>query len=130
MSKTNLQFTGPQKGLTTVGKFAYAYSGNVTTASSTATILEFTTGKEYLDCILKMCITDQTVSSVNYSFTMTFNGQIVVKEFLTNPYAGRQPSDHDNWYIIIPPLTAVKLDFLTTSGEKTAMAVLRGEVIG
>ena len=52
MSKTkkgsNAIFTGPQKGLTTIGKHCYAYSGVVTTASSEATLLDFTTSKDYI----------------------------------------------------------------------------------
>jgi hypothetical protein len=135
MSKTkkgsNAIFTGPQKGLTTIGKHCYAYSGVVTTVGSTATLLDFTTSKNYIYVeTLKMNISSQTISGVNYSFTVKFNGQIVLTEFYTNPYAGRQPADSDNIYMIIPPLTHVTVEFLSSSGEKECSAMLVGEVYG
>ena len=124
----NAIFSGPQLGLTTIGKHCYAYSGNITTTSSAATLLDFTTGKGYIYLkTLKMTISDQTVSGVDYSFTVKFNGQIILKEFYTNPYSGRQPADSDNIYLIIPPLTHVTVDFLSSSGDKSACATLVGE---
>ena len=77
-----------------------------------------------------MNITDQTVSGVNYSFTVKFNNQIVYKEFYTNPFAGRQPSDSDNIYLILPPFTHVTIDFLSGSGDKQSCAILVGRVYG
>ena len=130
MAKKNIAtFLGPNKGLSISGSHAYAFSGDITSVSSTATLLDFTTGKQYLDCIFKMAITDQVVSGANYSFTVKFNGQIVYKEFYTNPFASREASSGDNIYMIIPPLTHVTIDFLTSSGDKQSTAIIRGKII-
>ena len=110
-------------------KYCYFYSGDVTTSSSTARLADFSTNSEYIYVkTLKMNLTDQTVSGVNYEYTVKFNGVTVLIEFMTNPYAGRHPADSDNYYLIIPPFTNVTIDFLTSSGEKTACATLVGEV--
>ncbi len=128
MSSANT-IVGNALKFTNDNKFCYFYSGDVTTSSSTARLADFSTNSEYVYVkTLKMNITDQTVSGVNYEFTVKFNGVTVLIEFLTNPYAGRQPADSDNYYLIIPPFTNVTIDFLTSSGEKTACATLVGEV--
>jgi len=126
---SNAIFTGPQKGLTTIGEHCYAYSGDVTTTSLAATLLDFTTGKGYIYVkTLKMNITDLTVDGTNYSFTVKFNGQVILTEFYTQPFTGRHPVDSDNYYLIIPPLTHVTVDFLSSSGDKSSCATLVGRV--
>ena len=110
-------------------KYAYFYSGDITTTSLTARLADFTTNSEYIYVkTLKMNITDQTVSSANYSFTVKFNGVTVLIEFYTNPNAGRQIADSDNHYLIIPPFTNVTIDFLSSSGDKSSCVTLVGEV--
>jgi hypothetical protein len=112
-------------------KHCYFYSGDIATSGSSARLADFSTNSEYVYVkSLKMQLTDQTVSGVNYEFTVKFNGVTVLIEFLTNPYAGRQPADSDNFYLIIPPFTNVTIDFLASSGDKTACVTLAGEVYG
>ena len=106
----------------------YAFSGDVISSSSAATLLEFNTNTEYIDAIFKLNITDQTVSGVNYFFTIKYNDVVVYKEFYTNPYAGRQPADSDNVHMIIPPFTTVLIESGSSSGEKTYCAVVKGKV--
>jgi len=120
----SLQFTPDNK-------YCYFYSGDITTASSTARLADFTTNSEYIYCkTLKMNIASNTISGVDYRFEVKFNGVTVLIEFLTNPYAGRQPADSDNYYLIIPPFTNVTIDFFTSSGDKASCATMVGEVHG
>jgi len=128
---SNAIFTGPQKGLSMIGDHCYAYSGVVSSASSTATLLDFTTGKGYIYLkTLKMNIAGNTITGIDYRFEVKFNGQIVLTEFYTAPHAGRQPADSDNYYMIIPPLTHVTVDFYGSSGDKESCAMLVGEYYG
>ena len=48
----NAIFSGPQKGLTIIGKHCYAYSGNVIINNTTTDLLTFNTGKNIL--VVKM----------------------------------------------------------------------------
>jgi len=128
--------TGTFEGLgslqfTPDNKYFYIYSGDITSVSSAATLLDFTNNSEYLIVkTLKMNITDQTVSGANYEFTVKFNGVTILIEFYTNPFASRESSAGDNYYLIIPPFTNVTIDFLTTSGDKQSCATICGNVGG
>jgi len=50
MAKTklgsNATFSGPQKGLTVIGRRFYAYSGNIPASGASVEYLNFSTGKD------------------------------------------------------------------------------------
>ena len=116
--------------LNIMGRYFYAYSGEITGGTSATRMLEFTTTSNALYCkTLKMNITAATASGANYQFDVKFNGQKIYTEFYTAPHSGRQPADSDNIYLIIPPYTKVTIDFNTSSGNKEACVIVVGEVI-
>ena len=73
---SNAVFNGPQKGLTTIGEHAYAYSGKVVSTGSAGAddqLLSFNTGKGYIifNCMFQNDIT----SGSNVYFEIKYNGQ-------------------------------------------------------
>ena len=113
MSKTklgsNATFTGPQKGLTTIGDYCYAYSGEVTSeagASAHQTLLEFSTGKGIVKGTLSSQ-TDETGGATEY-FDVEFNGMKIVSAAWDNSASSQWLLDFP-LPLIIPPNTHVKV---------------------
>ena len=110
---TNAQFSGPNKGLTSIGQHVYAYSGRiVSTGSGDAgdEMLSFHTGKGYIivDCIFQ---NDITSGSDTY-FEIKYNGQSVI----LNKEASSSITEPWTWILLIPPLTFVEVAWGTQSG--------------
>jgi hypothetical protein len=121
--------TGTSSNLNYIGNHAYAYSGVITSTSSVANLLDFTTGGEYI--YVKTCLfalASDAASGVDYRFEVLMNTEIVSKQFLTGPHAGRQPADSDNLYFIIPPFTRFQARAGSSSGDKDYTVTLVGRV--
>jgi len=109
----NAQFSGPNKGLTSIGQHVYSYSGLiVSTGSGDAgdEMLSFHSGKGYIiaDCIFQNDIT----SGSDIYFQIKYNGQTVV----LNKEASSTITEPWTWIILIPPLTFVEVAWGTQSG--------------
>ena len=120
---------GTGAGINYIGNHAYAYSGIVTSSSSVANLLEFTTGSEYV--YLKTCLfnlSSISTSGVNYTFEIKMNGETISKQFLTDPFVGRDPADSDNLYLIIPPYTKFEAIASSSSGDHEYTITIVGRV--
>jgi len=131
MAKTrigaNAIFSGPQKGLTTIGEHCYAYSGAVSNdGGNETTLLEFNTGKGYIKGIIQTGTSHTGDHADTFRFRVYFNGQVVY-DFLDD--AGQYYVDpHIPIRIIIPPLTLVKVTGDNTAS--TAVKIIEANVIG
>jgi len=117
-------------GIRYIGDYAYAYSGVITSTSSVANLLEFTSGSGLIDAIALFQLASGPASGVNYWFDIEMNDQVINRQFLSKPYDSRQPSDSDNLHIIIPPFTVCKFTGNAVSGDKDFCVILRGRVYG
>jgi len=120
--------SGTGTSLNYIGDFCYAYSGIITSTSSTANLLEFSTGTSTIDAIVLFGLVSGPASGVNYFFDIEMNDEVVSRQFLSKPYDSRQPSDSDNLHIIIPPHTKCKFTGNAVSGDKDFCVTLRGRV--
>jgi hypothetical protein len=135
MSKKNIiTFTGPQKGLTTIDKHCYAYSGLIQVADTLTTCLEFKTGKSY-------SIIDLTLSGGTKYDGGTNTGCNTVFEIYLNEtrcLLVKVESINEDMPamevvpLLIPPHTNFKVAFITdvtTAGIFNSVA-LRGKLYG
>ena len=132
MAKTrigsNAIFSGPQKGLSTLGDHSYAYSGgiNVDQTGAGITLLEFTTGKEYQ--LMKFMFGRKDYTSDDIVFQIDLNGN-AIGSFPSTSYAspGLQGYDID---LIIPPLSLVRVHGrnLTADTDRLCFALISGKV--
>jgi len=102
MAKQIATFLGPNKGLSIVGDYFYAYSGIVSINNVETTLLEFQTPK--IICVGSWRGDYYTDDSDDIRFVVLFNNQIVSSATFTS---NKPPVDF--YHIIIPPLTAVKV---------------------
>jgi len=117
MAKTKLGsnaiFSGPNKGLTSIGEHVYSFSGPILSTGSDGAddqLLSFNTGKGYIiaDCIFQNDIT----SGSNVYFEIKYNGQTVI----LNKEASSSITEPWTWILLIPPLTFVQVGWGTQSG--------------
>jgi len=121
-------FTGPAQAIEIVGDFCYGYSGIVTSVSSAATLLEFTSGNHTIDATVLFELASEPGSGTTYWFDIEMNDQAIVRQILMDPANGKQPSDSDNMHIIIPPYTKCKFAGYAGSGDEQFCVILRGTV--
>jgi len=117
-------------GINYAGSWVYAYSGVITSTSSVANLLEFTTGSGLIDATVLFHLSSIPSSAVSFTFDIEMNDEVIVRELLYDPHSGRQPTDSDNMYIIIPPFTKCKFAATATSGDEDFCVTLRGRVYG
>ena len=118
------------KGIRYIGNYAYAYSGIITSTSSAATLLEFTTGAGLIDATVLFELSSEPGSGVTFWFDIEMNNQVILRQILMDPHGGKQPSDSDNMHIIIPPFTKCKFAGYAGSGDEQFCVILRGRVYG
>lgn len=130
MSKTktgaNAQFTSAGKGLTVIGKHAYAYSGILNIDNNLTTMLEFQTGKEYI-VAKSQPFYHQTGDSDNFKYIWLFNGIEIQSVQLTHAV---DYTPYDEIHLIIPPLTLVevKASNVSSGGARDIGVTLVGEI--
>mgnify|MGYP005837855617 CR=1 FL=1 len=122
------------KGIRYIGEHCYAFSGNHQISSSSAVDhLSFTTGTGYilaeLNCNGSTSDGD-TGSGQSSLFHINFN-DLIVAVLKTETSQEDMPADTST-KIIIPPLTTVKIDVLSSSGSAgfETSVVLTGRVYG
>jgi hypothetical protein len=120
--------TGTGKSLNYVGNHVFAYSGIITSVSSTAPLLDFTTGGEYIDAIVLFQLASEPASGVTFWFDIEMDGQVVNRQILMEPYQGRQPSDSDNLHMIIPPFTRVTCTGYAGAGDEQFCVIIKGRL--
>mgnify|MGYP005829523883 CR=1 FL=1 len=115
MSKTkigsNAQYTSAGKGLTTIGKHCYAYSGVYKATTSFQEVLSFQTGKHYVKGMLQLNSGIDLSSPANRvlnSAKTTFNG-VTVSFIATGTSTDDSPTSQTE-LLIIPPLTLVVVE--------------------
>ena len=134
MSKQNVTFLAPNKGLTvTSSNWAYAYSGTFEASTSSATMFDFQSPKKILKG--KFTFNAQTrflqPAYGGYSaFQISFNGNVVS---ISKCDSGNNDAPTQTFQkVIIPPHTHVVVECL--SGEDTAneliTATFSGRVYG
>ena len=133
MAKTrigsNAIFSGPQKGLTTIGEHCYAYSGAVANdGGNETTLLEFNTGKGYIKGTIQTGTSHTGDHGDTFRFRIYFNGQVVY-DFLDDG-AQYYVDPHIPLNVIIPPLTLVKVtgDNTASTSVKLIEAIVTGRV--
>ena len=133
MSKTkqgsNAQFTSAGRGLTVIGNHCYAYSGDVAVSGSSTTMLEFTTGKQYIIAKIEQHGLFAQIGQNQISIEVTINGVSVLHTFweaqLDSTYFD-SPTE-----LLIPPLSSVVVYTTQASGSDKVMQItLTGRVYG
>ena len=104
---SNATFTGGQQGLSTIGDYAYAYSGSIEVANSDVSLLSFQTGKEITKGIVQFYYAEP--SNDKFLYTVKMNNVTVVQ------YQVFGPNDTNGEhllslpvYLVVPPLTLVE----------------------
>jgi len=127
MAKKNIAtFLGPNKGLSVVGAYAYAYSGNIASGSSDAegTALDFTTGNYILKGQLQFC--HPTDATEDMTYRIYFNGQVIQRWMNTGNLEPNQPQNPV--FIIIPPRTVVKVTVASAGSARGQLASITGRI--
>ncbi len=125
MSKTkigsNAIFTGTGKGLTIIGNHCYAYSGDVSVSASNTTMLDFTSGKEYIIAQFEYHGTIAQIASNQLAIEVKLNGNSIIHTYFDATV------DHTLWdsppTILIPPLSNVTITLAQASGADRNMQV-------
>jgi len=130
---SNAIFTGPQQGLTIIGNHCYAYSGGLEIDNDPdVTMLEFTTGKQYIIAKLSFGTRDTDLSvNTHIGYEIYFNGRIVFTTFSLSDSDGTLFYDGACFpqEILIPPLTAVKIEGFTSDPNNiSCFMMLNGSV--
>jgi len=114
MSETgsNAQFSGTQKGITTIGNHLYGYSGETGVINAQTTMNSFNTGKYY--SVVQWTCGYASESGDNMQFRIKFNGIVVYKVTLDSRLVG---SPYQWIPLIIPPFTTVLVTCENKSGS-------------
>ena len=107
---SNAIFTGTQKGLSTLGSHAYAFSGSINVKNTSDTFLLFDTG-EYMLGHFQCYNGSNTAEQIQWD--VYFNDILIIRfhqEGRGSAFRG-QGADQD---IVIPPLTQVKVTGLNS----------------
>jgi len=113
MAKTrigsNAIFSGPQKGLSIIGSHCYAFSGEVFVNNTTATLLEFSTGKGYIIAEFTQSVDYGNIGAGKFiGFNIQYNGvKVVLNNSSTRNYGDNESNQPDIVRILIPPFTTV-----------------------
>jgi hypothetical protein len=122
---------GTGSGLNYIGNHCYAYSGATESSTGGNTMLNFTTGSEYIRA--KLTCNPSTkyadVDSAPAAFQLTMDGQIVGAIKFDN---NASDTGGNYWEVnmIIPPYTKieVEMDSTTDDGTYVGTAILEGRV--
>ena len=132
MAKKNIAtFVGPNQGLSIAGDYAYAYSGTVASTTGNQTLLEFTTGKEFIVGKITTAgsIPNNGGGVANgdiTAFTLSFNG-LEIARMKTETTQEDSPT-YSTYPILIPPHTALKLIVLSSGTNGSTSAIIVGRI--
>ena len=128
MTKKNIDiFTGPQKGLNIIGDQCYAYSGTVSVTGSETTMLDFTTGEQYLKVVIEPHGVFSQIGQSQISMAVTINGNTILHTYWD---ASLDSSMYDTpTLLLIPPLSTVTVTLAQATGsDKDMQLTLTGRV--
>lgn len=128
MTKKNIAiFTGPQKGLNIIGDHCYAYSGTVSVTGSETTMLDFTTGEQYLKVVIEPHGVFSQIGQSQISMAVTINGNTILHTYWD---ASLDSSMYDTpTLLLIPPLSTVTVTLAQATGsDKDMQLTLTGRV--
>jgi hypothetical protein len=110
-----------------IGKFCYAYSGQIaTTSSDDMTLLQFETGSELLRVQLSMVT--YGVTSEDFRYKISFNSQQINEVYFVDTFDS-YTEDSRNFFYIIPPYTKVLITGNSVGGGSGNIgAMLAGEI--
>ena len=122
---------GTGSSLNYIGNHAYAYSGEVIVNNNTVTMLEFTTGSEYVMAKFSYGVDRNAVlgGSKQIGFTISMDNQKIM-QVVTYTNSTHGILDFDNNYsILLPPFTKVKIESETDEADNIpTFAMLTGRV--
>ena len=116
------------KGIRYIGrKHAFGYSGNATVTDSVLSLLDFSTGTEYIVGQMQPFVGTANASD-NYQFIIKFNGQIIATMVTTSDINNR---DYIS-YLVIPPFTHIEITAanITDTSANLVSATITGRVYG
>jgi len=120
--------SGTGSSLNYIGDHCYAYSGRINSnaaSSADATMLDFSTGSQYIEAKLGFIEDNKGAETVYFSVFM--DGQEVIK----NQYDGAPENELSQpMYLIIPPYTRFQVLWGMASVSKDGCAFLTGRVYG
>jgi len=118
---SNTPFSGPSKGLTTIGNHCYAYSGDVSVSGSATEMLSFTTGKKYIISEFEYHGTIAQIGNNQLAIEVLLNGVSIIHTYFDATV------NHTLWdnppKILIPPLSKVVITLAQASGSDRNMQV-------
>jgi len=124
-------FTGPAEALEVIGNHAYAYSGTFGAATSSQTLLSFTSGNYYF--VGKLTVNGGTEittpgNGTVTSWTLSMNGQTIAV-MLTETATEDMPATNSN-DVIIPPYTEIEVASYSSSDDANSLttAIMTGEI--
>ena len=116
-----------------VGKHAYAHSGELTvTNGANTTMLEFTTGKEYIVSKVSFATGDADISGGKIiGYQISFNDNVIFSTLTESDSDGTMVYDGSCFpqTVLIPPFTLVKVEGFTTDTDNLkCYTILNGRV--
>jgi len=115
------------KGIRYIQDRAYAYSGIIGIDNSDTTLVEFTSGSGLITA--KIQVQNGSGSGDDMRYDVTLNGTIVARwTYSATPNVDPLPP----LYLVIPPLTVVKISGLNQTGasSRNHTAIFTGRVYG
>jgi hypothetical protein len=121
---------GTGSGLNYVGNHCYAYSGVIASSGSqsaaTDTTLLFTTGSEYITCVMAWG-NNQTSGTADNFIQINMDGQAIY-QIRFKEGADSNETNPKNLYLLIPPFTKFET-LVGTSGDPSNWTItLRGRI--
>jgi len=119
---SNAIFTGPQQGLTIIGKHCYAYSGHMD-ISVEQTMLDFQTAKEYIKGKFEFNADFGTGGGATVRVQIYMNDILITEERDTS---NDWHTGDNEFHFVIPPLTRMTVKIV--GGSQDANVNFTGKV--
>ena len=129
MAKTklgsNATFSGPQKGLTVIGRRFYAYSGNIPASGASVEYLNFSTGKDiYLGTLQfngTVNVANVTAGTVSAA-TIKLNGSVIATLKADTQEEDSPPSVTQE--LLLPPNSVLQVSVISDADSATQVGSL------
>jgi len=129
---SNAQFSGPQQGLTVIGRRCYAMSGAVSCSDSEKTLLDFNTENNTIVCTIKVAVATPGPENDNMRFIFRLNGNLIYQSLIWSAIAGTfYQSNRESVKMIIPPLSRFEVlgENITDSSGRQLAVILAGKIV-
>jgi hypothetical protein len=108
-----------------VGNHAYAYSGIVTVGTNYTSLLEFSTGANYITSNIQFYSASITGADINMKVSL--NSEAII-ESAYNQQGQLDPVGYEGHIVLIPPYSSVKIEMKVVSGTSELSTTLSGRV--